>query len=118
MKSKQLFVSFLRWTIFIFVLLMIANKIEHKVTAAVGSYLSPTYAQWIADLHTSANAVRTKDPAGWRYVTIRVAFSIFAVYGITAVIIAGLVVWWRRDSRGMPDTALETMSTASVTLGR
>jgi hypothetical protein len=116
MKSKQLFVSFLRWTIFIFVLLMAANKIEHKVTAAVGSYLSPTYAQWIVDLHTSANAVRTKDPEGWHYVTTRVAFSVFAVYGIAAAIIAGFVVWWRRDSRDMPDTALETMSTAPSAL--
>jgi hypothetical protein len=103
MKPKLPIQSFLRWTIFIFVLLVVMSKIEHKTTSIIGSHLSSDYAHWIVDLHTSADAMRTKDPDGWRHVTSSVGFFIYALYGTTAAIIAGFVVWWRRDSRSMPN---------------
>jgi hypothetical protein len=103
MKSKQPFVSFVCWTVFIFALLVATNLIEHKVSIAVGSHLSSDYARWTADSHKSRDVIRAKDPDGWRYVTWRVGFCIFAIYGITASIIAGCTVWWQRDSRGMPN---------------
>jgi hypothetical protein len=101
MKPKQPFVNFVCWTIFIFTLLVATGMIEHKVSIAVGSYLSSDYAQWTADSHKSVDVIKAKDPEGWRYVTWRVGFSILAVYGITAAIIAGFTVWWRRDSRSI-----------------
>jgi cytochrome b subunit of formate dehydrogenase len=103
MKPKLPFVSFARWTIFIFASLVVMSKIEHKVSLAVGSHLSSEYAQWVADLHKSADAIKAKDPDGWRYVTSRVGFSIYILYGITVAIISGFIVWWRKDSRGVPN---------------
>jgi hypothetical protein len=96
MKSKQPFVSFVCWTVFIFALLVATNLIEHKVSIAVGSHLSSDYARWTADSHKSRDVIRAKDPDGWRYVTWRVGFCIFAIYGITASIIAGCTVWSSR----------------------
>jgi hypothetical protein len=103
MKPKSLIRSFLRWTIFIFVLFAITKKIELQLASAVGSHLSLEYAQWVSDLHKSADAIRTKDPDGWRYVTSRVGFSIYALYAIASAIIAAFVIWWQRDSRNMPE---------------
>ena len=88
-------------------MLMVATKIEHKVSLAVGTDLSPDYAHWIADLHKSADALKAKDPDGFHYVTTRMGFASMGVYGVTSAIIAAIIVWWRRGSRGMPNTALE-----------
>jgi hypothetical protein len=112
MKPKLPIQSFLRWTIFIFLLLIVSARIQQKVSVAIGSHLSSEYAQWDAQLHQSADAIRTKDRDGWRYVTSRVGYSIFALEAVTAAIISAFIVWWRRDSRGMPNTALEPTATA------
>ncbi|MGH7954285.1 MAG: hypothetical protein ACREFE_20510, partial [Limisphaerales bacterium] len=111
MKPQLAIQRFARWTIFIFVMMIAALRIQEKVSVAVGAHLSSEYAQWIAQLHQSANAIRTKDPDGWRYVTQHVGYCVFAIYGVTAAIIAACVVWWRRDSRRMPNTALEPTAT-------
>jgi hypothetical protein len=112
MKPRLPIQSFLRWTIFIFLLLVVSGRIQQRASVAIGSHLSSEYAQWDAQLHQSANAIRTKDPDGWLYVTSRVGYSIFGMEAITAAIISVFIVWWRRDSRGMPNTALEPTAAA------
>jgi len=107
MTPKPPFVIFMRWTIYIFLLLMVSAKVEHKISLAVGTHLSSDYAQWIADLHKSADALKAKDPDGFQHVTTRMGFASMAVYAVTAAIIAAFVVWWRRDSRGMPNKSPE-----------
>jgi hypothetical protein len=111
MKPKTI-QSFLRWTIFIFILFAVTKKIELQLARAVGSHLSAEYAQWITDLHKSADAIRTKDPDGWQYVTSRVGFATYGLYAVASAIIAGFIVWWRRDSRGMPNNSLQATAAA------
>jgi cytochrome b subunit of formate dehydrogenase len=107
MKPRLPIQSFARWTVFIFILMLVSGKIEHRVSIAVGSHLSSDFAQWIADVHKSANAMKAKDPDAFQYVTTRMGFASMAVEGITAAIISGFIIWWRRDSRGMPPMRVE-----------
>lgn len=85
---------------------MASSRIEQKVSVAVGSHLSAGYASWISDLHKSADAFRTKNPDEWHYVTTRMGLATLGICGITAAIIAGVIVWSRRELR-MSNQAVE-----------
>ncbi len=108
MKPLPPFVIIARWTILIFIVLMVTSKIEHKVSLAVGSHLSPDYAKWISDLHKSADLLKTKDPGAFDCTTTRMGFASMAVYAFASVILAVIIVWWRTNS---PSSALQITET-------
>ena len=105
MTQNQAIIRFLRWAILLFIALGISGSIERKLTIAVGCQLSPAFAQTIADAKKSANEQLIKDPEGMKRVGHQMIVARYTVRGITAVILADLIVWLRKDSRGMPTTA-------------
>jgi hypothetical protein len=105
-------IRFLRWTILLFIVLEVSSKAEHRLTVATGSQLSPFFAQQIADMKKSTDDYRAKHPEEIKQVGHQMLVARWMVHGVTAVILAGLIVWLRKSSQGMPNTALEPTPTA------
>jgi len=103
MNQNQLIFRFLRWAIFLFIALGISGNIERKLAVSVGCQLSPAFAQTIADGKKSADEQRIKDPEGVKRVGYQMIAARYTVRGTTAVILAGLIVWLRKDSRSVPN---------------
>jgi hypothetical protein len=99
MTQNQLIFRFIRWAIFLFIALGISGSIERKLAVSVGCQLSPAFAQTIADGKKSADEQLVKDPEGMRRVGHQMIVARYTVRGITTFILAGMIVWWRKDSR-------------------
>ena len=111
MKNNHIILRFLGWAILLFIVLQVSSAVEHRLTTAVAVRLSPPYARSLADWKKTEAEQIAKDPAaGGAYELMGATGS--AVRGITALLIAGLVVWRWRAARGMPNTALEPTPTA------
>ncbi len=107
MTQNQTVFNFLRWAIFLFIALGISSSMEHKLAVSVGSQLSPAFAQGLADSKKEAQEQMAKDPDGARRAGYQMTVAKFTVRGITAIILAGFIVWFRKDSRSMLKTASE-----------
>jgi hypothetical protein len=99
MTQNQLIFRFFRWAIFLFIALSISGSTERKLAVSVGCQLSPAFAQTMADGKKSVDEQMTKDPEGMKRVNHQMIVSRYTVRGITAFILAGLIVWFRKDSR-------------------
>jgi hypothetical protein len=115
MTQNRLIWNFLRWAIFLFVVLEVSSKIEHRLTVKTGSDLSPFFAQTIAGMEKATDDYRATHKEEMRQVGHQMLVARWMVHGMTAIILAGLIVWLRKDTQGMPNTSLEpTAVTPSV----
>ncbi len=91
------------WAIFLFIALSISNTCEYKFAQSVGRWLSPAFAQGLADMKKSGDEQRLKDPEGTRRVSHQMLMTRYTVRGVTSVILAVLIVYFRKISGGMPN---------------
>ena len=111
MKKNNIILGFLGWAILLFIVLVVSSTIAHRISVATGCKESTIFAQQIADEKKSMHDYVAKQPEEARRVGHHVLVAELTVHGITAVILASLIVWFRKDS-GMPNTALEPTPTA------
>jgi hypothetical protein len=112
MTQNQLILRFLRWAIFLFIALEVSSRVEHRLTVATGCQLSPFFAQQIADMKKVTDDYRAKHPDEMKQVGHQMLVARWTVHGITAVILAGLIVWLRKGSQGMPNNSLQATTAA------
>lgn len=96
MTQKQPFFSFLRWAIFLFLVLGVYSALQRSYTVYVGCQVSPSFAKTIADGEQAAKAEQAKDPEDMKRVGQQMRFAKYTVRGVTAIIISGIIVWWRK----------------------
>ena len=96
--------NFVCWAIFLFIVLSISNTYEYKSAQSVGCQISPAFAQGLADMKKSGDEQRLKDPEGTQRVSHQMLMTRYTVRAVTSVMLAVLIVWFRKSSRGMAKT--------------
>jgi len=106
------------WAIFLFIALSISNTCEYKFAQSVGCRLSSAFAQGLADMKKSGDEQRLKDPEGTRRVGHQMLMTRYTVRGVTSFILAVLIVYFRKLSRGMPNKSPEPTRIGAVSNSR
>jgi hypothetical protein len=100
------------WAIFLFIALSISNTCEYKLAQSLGCRLSPAFAQSLADMKKSGDEQRLKDPEGTSRISHQMLVTRYTVRGVTSGILAILIVYFRKVSRGVPYKSPEPSPTA------
>ena len=99
MTQKQVIFRFFRWAILIYAILSVSSRIETHLTITTVSQLSPFFAQAFTGMEKDAKERQAQNPEEMRIVLHQMSVQRITLHGITAVILAGLIVWSRKESR-------------------
>jgi len=98
-NSKRLIVRFFVWVAFTYVALSVSGLLERRMAVAAGRRHSEEFGRMIQSTELWWKERAKQDPQG----TIRAGREILAarytVRGVTAILIAGLVVWFSQERK-------------------
>ena len=97
MSSPRFIFRFAVWSIFCFIALTISGSVERRAAVDAGRRYSEDFARMIQSTETWWKERAMTDPAATIQVGRAIKSARYSVRGATALLIAGLVVWFSKE---------------------